>query len=461
MSMEFGKLNFSVSFNPTSAFPLDARSYFESYAEAEAAAKTAGVVGNTNSVYYYGQTLVVVEDNVAKFYIIQPNKTLSAIEGSSGETEVPVNSDLFEKDENGNLSLKGFDEATIGSFFVKGENGNLSWVKPIDAYTKDETDEKIRAAIADAVHIKRKIVDSISDIEDYMALNADAEQYIFMVPTGLTEDSDKYDEYMVIALTDDEGVTTKYIEKVGSWEVDLSQYAKTTDVNTALNTKVNKEENARLITNVEGAKLAGIEEGAQVNVVQSVEEMHFGLDSNKKLTLKDLEISKISGLQDALNGKINAKEGYELVSPFDREKLDALVIGDNGLEISGKVNAANVEGLAEWIANNANTTIGLSEQNFTSDFKEKLEAMLYISSVNKDQLSVNNGKLEIIAVDSTKITGLEEALNTRVSIEEFSNLEFKVDDLSDQFELCVKQAEYDKEIAKLWDTLTWKEIENI
>ena len=26
---EFGKLNFSVSFNPTSAFPLDARCYFE------------------------------------------------------------------------------------------------------------------------------------------------------------------------------------------------------------------------------------------------------------------------------------------------------------------------------------------------------------------------------------------------------------------------------------------------
>ena len=97
MSMEFGKLNFSVSFNPTSAFPLDARSYFESYAEAENAARLAVAAGSAESVYYYGQTLVVVENDKAKFYIIQPDNTLSAVEGSSGETDVPVNSELFEK----------------------------------------------------------------------------------------------------------------------------------------------------------------------------------------------------------------------------------------------------------------------------------------------------------------------------------------------------------------------------
>jgi hypothetical protein len=38
-----------------------------------------------------------------------------------------------------------------------------------------------------------------------------------------------------------------------------------------------------------------------------------------------------------------------LLSPTDKEKLDALVIGDNGVEISGKVNAFNVEDLNVWI----------------------------------------------------------------------------------------------------------------
>jgi hypothetical protein len=70
MSLDFGKLNFSTSFNPTSAFPLDARSYFESYSAAVEAARTAVEAGGTDSVYYYGQTLVVVEDGIANFYII-------------------------------------------------------------------------------------------------------------------------------------------------------------------------------------------------------------------------------------------------------------------------------------------------------------------------------------------------------------------------------------------------------
>ena len=35
---DFGKLNFAVSFNPQTAFPLDARYYFPSLAAAEAAA---------------------------------------------------------------------------------------------------------------------------------------------------------------------------------------------------------------------------------------------------------------------------------------------------------------------------------------------------------------------------------------------------------------------------------------
>jgi hypothetical protein len=70
MAMNFGKNNRSVAFNPTSAFPLDARSYFESYDAAVAAALTAREAGSTDSVYYYGQTLVVVENNISTLYTI-------------------------------------------------------------------------------------------------------------------------------------------------------------------------------------------------------------------------------------------------------------------------------------------------------------------------------------------------------------------------------------------------------
>lgn len=64
MAMEFGKLNFAVGFNRTSAFPLDANSYFESYAAAEVAVRGAAEVGSSDSAYYLGQ-LIIINDKTA------------------------------------------------------------------------------------------------------------------------------------------------------------------------------------------------------------------------------------------------------------------------------------------------------------------------------------------------------------------------------------------------------------
>lgn len=82
---DFGKLNFSVAFNPTSAFPIDARCIFTSYAAAEAAASTAQEVGSTSTVYYYGMKLMVYADGVVTWYEITTDKALKA-EGGSGES---------------------------------------------------------------------------------------------------------------------------------------------------------------------------------------------------------------------------------------------------------------------------------------------------------------------------------------------------------------------------------------
>ena len=153
MSLDFGKLNFSVSLNPTSAFPLDARSYFESLESANAAAATAEEVGSKNTIYYYGQIIVVVENNLATLYIIQPDKTLAPI-GSTAESssfEIDPNQFIFE---DGQLSLLDFADATEGQMLIKGANGQLTWVTPIDTYTKVEIEQRLAAA----GHLKRKIV---------------------------------------------------------------------------------------------------------------------------------------------------------------------------------------------------------------------------------------------------------------------------------------------------------------
>lgn len=449
MSLEFGKLDFAVSFNPLSAFPLDARSYFESYSEAEKAAQQAVNAGSTESAYYYGQTLVVVENNKASFYIIQPDNTLSAVASGDGQTNLVLDANQFEQDAEGKLTLKGYNDAEAGMYAIKGESG-LIWQKPIDAYTKTETDEKIAAA----AHLKRKVVSSIKEIEEYMANNNDADQYIYMVPTGLETDSDKYDEYMVVIITDAEGIETKLVEKVGSWEVNLNDYATKTYVDDSVKNKVEKEENARLFTLEEAEKLANLEN----SIIQSVETTQFSIE-NSKLSLKPLSMSQISGLEDALNNKVDAQEGYTLLSPTDQKKLNALVIGDTGLEISGKVNASNVEGLDEWIMANASSVTGLSENNFTTELYEKLNDMLFITAVDTKQLKVSaGGTLSIIEVDSSKITGLQEALDSKADIAVVEELAVAIEDLAADMSLYVTKSAYDTEIAKIWDTLTWQDI---
>lgn len=106
----FGKLNFATSFNPTSAFPLDARSYFESYEEAVLAAASAVEVGSSESVYYFGQTVVVVENGKAKQYIITPDRTLA--EASVGIKSESINNVVVLTQEEYDR-IQSYDEKTL------------------------------------------------------------------------------------------------------------------------------------------------------------------------------------------------------------------------------------------------------------------------------------------------------------------------------------------------------------
>lgn len=82
---DFGKLNFAVAFVPQTAFPLDGRTYFESLEAAQAAAAIAVPVGSSDGIYHYGMELFVVADGVSAGYRIQPDKTLTKVDGISAE----------------------------------------------------------------------------------------------------------------------------------------------------------------------------------------------------------------------------------------------------------------------------------------------------------------------------------------------------------------------------------------
>lgn len=107
--------------------------------------------------------------------------------------------------------------------------------------------------------------------------------------------------------------------------------------------------------------------GAQKNLVNSVEETEFSVDAAGKLSVKAIAQSKITGLAGALSAidtkfdtKVDKVEGSRLLTTSEAQKLEKLVLNEDGsVEVSGEVAAGNVKGLGEWITTHRDDTAGL------------------------------------------------------------------------------------------------------
>lgn len=223
--------------------------------------------------------------------------------------EIEINGDVFAYGEDGKLNLYGFIDAPSGSQLIKGADGKLNWIKPdtttveglssaIEAlredvdntYTKAQTEQQIAAAIAQVPHLKRKIC-SLEEAQEYAANNEDSLSYVFMIPSETVGVQDRYDEYMVIELKTGDTIF-RTLEKVGSWEVDLTGYATKDD----LKNKVDVVAGSRLITNDEAAKLNGM-----LNV-KSVDGT-LQLSETGVLGVKTITSAHISDLAELLRDK--------------------------------------------------------------------------------------------------------------------------------------------------------------
>ena len=86
-------MGYPTSLAPTGTWPLDSRSYFESKEDAIAAAAKAEETSlSGTSMYYYGQRVAVVEDNVVTYYYIgsdkQLHKLLDEFDGSVIDAQI-------------------------------------------------------------------------------------------------------------------------------------------------------------------------------------------------------------------------------------------------------------------------------------------------------------------------------------------------------------------------------------
>lgn len=179
--------------------------------------------------------------------------------------------------------------------------------------SKFQTDAEVAAAIAAADHMKRKIVNSTAGID----LTAeDASQYIYMVKKSGTKTGDKYDEYMVL-----DGA----LEKVGDWEVDLSNYVQK-DGNKVLSTND--------FTNELLEKLNGIEAGAN-KYTHAVHDAHASgfykvtVDAEGHVTavaaVKKTDITALGIPGENTQYVVATAESDGLMSKEDKAKLDGFV----------------------------------------------------------------------------------------------------------------------------------------
>lgn len=165
-------------------------------------------------------------------------------------------------------------------------------------YTKEETQNLINEEIAKYDHLSRKTFESLDAALEFAVQASDPESYIYMIAKAEMADKDGYDEYLYI---------NGNLELVGSWNVDLSGYATKEE----LSTKVDSIEGYELVLKTEVEKLSTIENGAQKNVINSIDEIEFSVVGGH-LSLNNISISKVNNLANILNTKAEKEEVEEI-----------------------------------------------------------------------------------------------------------------------------------------------------
>lgn len=258
-----------------------------------------------------------------------------------------------------------------------------------NVYTKEEADEAIADAVAEAVanaaHLSRVIVDSVADIpvEDDKSLTC-----IYMVPTGLQSDDDKYDEYMVIEYdgTDEEtgeAIKIRKVERVGSWEVDLKDYATVKDLN----------------------DLSDVVEDNQIAVDEALSDLEDAIaaEEERALAAEQANAAEIAKKAD----KATTLAGYGITDAYTKEEANQK-IEDALKAATGGESASDVK-------------VALDNYKEANDervdaIEEALEALEgaepnFITAVNKDEFTVTEGVLELNNIPIAKVTNLEDTLN--------------------------------------------------
>lgn len=428
---EFGKLNFAVAFNPQTAFPLDARYYFDSLSAAQTAAQGAVEVGSASGTYFFGQTVVVVESSVATLYVIQPDGTLKPV----GSTVLGDGKSITVVD--GQVQLVGFAEAQPGQQPRIGAGGSLEWYTPdsstveglqqtvgqlqtdvgelqsdvgtindtletkanvSDVYTQTQTDEKIAAAVSSTYKPSGSV-----EFASLPTPSADNLGNVYNVTDAFTagatfiasEQGQKYPADTNVAVVEVDG--SYYFDALSGF-VDLTGYlttakaAETYATIAQLGNKVDKVTGSSLVQDTLITKLTNL-----LNI-QSVADGQLQVSPEGQLSVLSIAQSQVAGLTDALAGKVDVVAGKGLsTNDFTNELLQKL----NGIEAGAEVNAIESVSL-----NSVPLEISGKAVNIPIATTGALGVVL--SSTAENAVTVRpNGAMEVNSINANKLVQTE------------------------------------------------------
>lgn len=119
----------------------------------------------------------------------------------------------------------------------------------------------------------------------------------------------------------------------------IGDYAKTADVNAELAKKVDKVDGSRLMTNAEGTKLAGIAEGAQVNVIEKIKVNGVEQAVNEKAVDITVPTGKLADLDEVAEDNLSAAL---------KEKVNAAAEGNHSHANKTVLDGITAEKVAAW-----------------------------------------------------------------------------------------------------------------
>lgn len=374
MSMDFGKLNFAVGFNRTSAFPLDANSYFENYNDAVTAAAGAAEVGSADSAYYIGQLLIVKDTTVGVgLYQINAGKTLTKFGQASSADELAEKVSALEArcttiegklilattEKDGFLSKE--DKAKLDGIAAGAQVNVLEGVQvngadvaiadkkvniDLSAYAKQTEVEAVQTtadaampkaggAFTGAVTVQaptenmnpatKKYVDDaiggITGVEfkvvEKLPTTGEAGVIYLVAHTHGTQDI--YDEYI--------WVTDKF-EKIGNTDIDLSGYVTTQ----ALSDEIKK----LILAQVDVAASETIKSISETNGVVAVEKQAIAIEQ-----------SQVNGLAEALAGKQAANTNLDKLNAITGTGLVKKTADGYEVDNSAYITGAALDGYAK------------------------------------------------------------------------------------------------------------------